>query len=97
MKGDKNPMWGKSHTENAKKVMSEKKIGVYEGINNPRSKILYQYDTELNLIKKWDFAKECCDFYKISRGNVSSCAKHNSTITSGYMIRYRFIFSFSEL
>lgn len=97
MSGDKNPMFGKKHKSISKKIMSDKKKGLYDGIKNPRSKAIYQYDKDLNLIKKWDYAKECCEFLNISRGNVSTCAKYNSEIKSNFMVRYGFIFSFVSL
>jgi len=52
MSGEKNPMYGKHHTEDAKSLMRNKKIGLYDGVNNPRAKELFQYDKDLNLIKK---------------------------------------------
>jgi hypothetical protein len=97
MSGEKNPMFGKKHTINTKKIMSDKKIGLYDGVKNPRSKPIYQYDKNLNLLKRWEYAKECCEFLKISRGNVSICANYNSNIKSDFMIRYGFIFSLTEL
>jgi hypothetical protein len=97
MSGEKNPMFGRNHTDISKKIMSEKKLGLYDGVNNPRSKTLYQYDTKLNLIKKWSYAKECCDFYKISRGNISTAAKYNSSKKTDFIIRHGFIFSFVSL
>ncbi len=57
---------------------------------------LYQYDTNLKLIKRWNFAKECCDFHQISRGNVSMAAKVNSERDKDFIIRHGFIFSFVE-
>ena len=96
MSGEKNPMYGKHHTEDAKSLMRNKKIGLYDGVNNPRAKELFQYDKDLNLIKKWPFAKDCCDFYNISRGNVSASAKINSYRHDNFIIRYGYIFSFIE-
>jgi hypothetical protein len=96
LSGEKNPMYGKQHTENAKLLMRNKKIGLYDGVNNPRAKELFQYDKDLNLIKKWTFAKDCCDFYNISRGNVSASAKINSHRHDNFIIRYGYIFSFVE-
>ena len=96
MSGEKNPMYGKHHTEDAKSLMRNKKIGLYDGVNNPRAKELFQYDKDLNLIKKWTFAKDCCDFYNISRGNVSASAKINSHRHDNLIIRYGYIFSFVE-
>ena len=96
LSGEKNPMYGKQHTENAKLLMRNKKIGLYDGVNNPRAKELFQYDKDLNLIKKWTFAKDCCDFYNISRGNVSTSAKINSHRHDNLIIRYGYIFSVVE-
>lgn len=36
--GDKNPMYGRHHTNDAKKIMSDKKKGLYIGSKHPRSK-----------------------------------------------------------
>lgn len=96
MSGDKNPMFGRHHSDRSKSIMRNKKIGLYDGVNNPRSKCLYQYDTNLKLIKRWNFAKECCDFHQISRGNVSIAAKVNSERDKDFIIRHGFIFSFVE-
>jgi hypothetical protein len=99
MDGENNPMWNRKHTVSAKKIMSEKKIGLYDGIKNPRSKAIYQYNRDLILIKKWNYAKECADFYKISRGNISTASKFNSTKNKDdkYITCSGFIFSFTEL
>jgi group I intron endonuclease len=98
MIGEKNPMFGKKHKSTSKTKMRQKKKGMYIGENNPRSKTIYQYDEQLLLIKEWRYAKECSDFYNISRGNISVAANHNSEIgVSKYMIRYGFIFSFVKL
>jgi len=98
MSGEKNPMFGKKHRDTTKKKMSEKKIGLYDGVNNPRAKPIYQYDDKVTFIKKWECAKECADFYNISRGNISSAAKYNSSLENmdKYMVRYGFIFSFTK-
>jgi hypothetical protein len=97
MCGENNPMWNKKHSNSAKKIMSEKKLGLYDGVSNPRAKSLYQYDDNLTLIKKWKFAKECCDFHGFSRGNVSSAAKTNSERNKDFIVRYGFVFSFVKL
>jgi group I intron endonuclease len=96
-KGDKNSMYGKSHSDSSKIKMRNKKIGKYIGDKNPRSRKLYQYDSELNLIKIWDFCKDCADNLSISRGNLSSFAKHNSDKPIRYKKLKEFIFSFSNI
>lgn len=77
----------------------EKKIGLYDGIKNPRAKVIYQYDKKLNLIKRWDYAKECADFYNISRGNISNSSKFNSVKNKDdkYRTCSGFIFLFTEI
>ena len=97
--GCKNPMYGKHHEKNAKEKMSNKKVGIYDGINNPRARKLYQYDRNNNLIKIWNFAKECAELYGMSRGNVSFTAKCNTNIDINeisipYKVVYGFIFKF---
>ena len=96
-KGDKNSMYGKSHKESAKEKMRIKKIGIYDGSKNPRARKLYQYDIDLNLIKIWDFCKECADYLNISRGNISSFANHNSKYPNSYKKLKGFIFSFKNI
>jgi group I intron endonuclease len=95
--GDKNSMYGKFHKESSKEKMRNKKIGIYDGDKNPRSKKLYQYDINLNLIKIWDFCKECADELGLSRGNISSFAKHNSNNPERYKKLKGFIFSFMNI
>lgn len=92
--GEKNSMYGKKHNEVTKNIMSNKKIGVYDGVNNPRSKKLYQYDINNNLIKCWDFAKECADFYNISRGNISTFSKNNTNVDLKSEGKYRVLSGF---
>ena len=92
--GERNSMYGKKHKKISKSIMSNKKIGVYDGVNNPRAKKLYQYDTDNNLIKCWDFAKECADFYNISRGNISTFSKNNTNVDLSGKGKYRILSGF---
>ena len=75
-KGEKNSMYGKKHTIKSKELMSIK-AKKRTGNKNSMAKKLYQYSLDGILIKEWDYCKEAVDYYKISRGNVSSAAKHN--------------------
>lgn len=84
--GISNNMFGKKHSDDSKKKMSNKKIGIYDGVKNPRAKKILQYDDNNLLIKEWSFAKECADFYNISRGNLSSFAKYNTQIDSNHSV-----------
>lgn len=73
-KGENNIMWGKKHKESSKKKMSERKKGLYDGVKNPRSREVFEYDSDNNLIRKWSYCKECAEFHGISRGNLSTYA-----------------------
>lgn len=79
-KGSGNTMWGRKHKESSKRKMSKMKMGIYEGTNNPRSRKVFEYNTDNVLIKEWSHCKECADYYKISRGNLSSYAKYNTNM-----------------
>lgn len=100
--GSNNPMFGKTHTDSSKKKMSERKIGVYDGPNNPRAKRLYQYDLSGNLINLWECATDCVNHYnysgiKLSRGNISSFAKNNSDLNNNLKRLNSFVFAFIEI
>lgn len=70
--------------------MSDKKIGIYDGVNNPRAKKIFQYDDDDHLVREWSYAKECADFFNISRGNLSTFAKHNTEAdTLDSPVKYR--------
>jgi hypothetical protein len=78
--GENNTMWGKKHKDSSKKKMSDKKKGIYVGVYNPRSREIFEYDDSNNLLRKWSHCKECADHHHISRGNLSTFAKHNTMI-----------------
>jgi hypothetical protein len=99
-KGSNNVMWGKKHKESSKKKMSEKKKGIYDGIRNPRSREVFEYDSNDNFIRKWSYCKECANHHRISRGNLSTYAKHNTNIdnddnTKKYKMLKNLIFKFN--
>ena len=79
---ESNPMYGKHHSDKTKSIMSNLKQGLYDGVKNPRARPIVQYDLNLNLLKIWDYAKECADLYNMSRGNIVTAAKHNTTLAS---------------
>ena len=99
--GNKNSMFGKKHSDNTKRKMRIKKIGIFDGVKNPRCRNninkIYQYTFDLILIKKWDCTKECANLYKISPGNISMTAKKNSKDPLYYLKVKNFIFSFTPL
>lgn len=96
----KNPMYGKKHKNTSLQLMRLNKLNRYEGDNNPNAKKLYEYNLDNTLKKVWTTAKECADYYNISRSNISTTAKHNTNIDNGqtlepYKIIYKkFLFKF---
>jgi hypothetical protein len=101
--GDRNPMWGKKHSPETITLLKERAKGRGTGKTNSRAKPVYQYDEQGNFLRKWEFAKECVDFYKeafginISRGNLSAAAQFNTTSKEKYKKTKGFIFSFVEI
>lgn len=55
--GEDNPMYGKHHTEETRKNLSE----LNKGSNHPRAKKVAKYDKQMNLIKIWDYAKQVAE------------------------------------
>lgn len=100
--GEKNGMWGKHFSDESKKKMRERKIGVYDGANNPRARKIYQYSLDGVLIRCWDCAIDCIRHYekegiKLSKGNMSVIARHNDIETNVIKRLSKFIFSFTEI
>ena len=85
--GDKNPFYGKVHSEEAKK-----KIGLANGVS------VIQMDLEGNIIKEFSTAKEAALFFnkpranseiiKVCKGYVSPSGKHYITAL-GYKWKYK--------
>lgn len=102
-KGVLNPMWGKKHSQRSRKAMSLQKIGKYVSEKNPMARKIYQYDAFGMLLNTWNCAKDCVDFYKaakidISRGNLSSAAKFNTLREDCELRRTKnFVFSFEPI
>lgn len=71
MSGVNNPMYGKHHSEESRKKMSDSRTGKYDGKNHPLHKPIYC--PELNSIF-WG-AKEASDLLGISKGNICSCCR----------------------
>jgi hypothetical protein len=100
--GKNNSMWGKHFSEESKKKMRERKLGLYDGSKNPRARKIFQYDLEGNLIKEWECAVDCVNHYviegiKLSRGNISGFSKHNSDENNSLKRLNKFVFSFIEI
>lgn len=81
---DKNPMWGRKHSEKTKQKQSAIAKKNKLGLDNPRAKPIFEYDEHNNIIKKWDYGKQCAKHYGISTGNLCLYSKLNSLRDSSF-------------
>lgn len=82
--GEKNPMFGKHHSEETKKKMSETRKGRHfsEETEFPSKKV-YQYDLEGNLISTWPTITKASEQNNISISGISWACK-NGKKSKGY-------------
>lgn len=88
--GDKNPMYGKHHTEETKKLISLHKIGTQANGNNPRAvKVICLNDDNV-----FDTIKQCAKYYGLHRDSVKRNCNHQylkSKYNFMYDIEYQFL------
>lgn len=84
--GSDNPMYGKNHSEETKKKMSETRKGMYEGEKNPRHKEVAQFDFNGNLIKIWKYIGEAEKELKIY--SISACCRGKRKSAGGFIWKY---------
>lgn len=66
------------------------KNSIYNKFHNkekPQSKIVYQYDKDLNLINTWSSASEC-ETHGFTRSKISNCCRGKSKTHKGYIWSY---------
>ena len=96
---EKNPFYGKHHTEETKKLMSEKHKGkklsdehrkrMSESQKGKGTKKIAQYDKDMNLIKIWNSGTEIVEELNLkSHGNIISCCKNKLKSAYGFVWRY---------
>ncbi len=78
------PMYGKHHSEETKKKISEHNRCKY----SPNSKPINQYDKDWNLIKTWDCTKEVERELHIDHSNLSKACKGKYEFLGGYRWKY---------
>ena len=100
MCGSENPMFGKHHTDDAKKKNSEsnksnwtddkrKTFGASRiGANNPNSKTVYQYDKNNNFIREWGSTKDVERELNIDHSSVAACARGRYKTAGGFVWKY---------
>ena len=100
MYGDKNPMFGRHHTEESKKKNREsnkanwtddkrKAFGeTRKSRNNPNSRMIYQYDKNGNFIRVWDSISDASRSLNIDVSSISACARGKYKTAGGYIWKY---------
>lgn len=100
MYGNKNPMFGKHHTEESKRKNSESNKANWTddkcrafgetriGAKNPNSKKVCQYDTNGNFIKEWDSTRDAARALNIDSSTIAKCARGKYKTAGGYIWRY---------
>lgn len=69
--GEKNHMWGEHHNEATKQKISETTLGE----KHHKSKRVYQYDTEGNMIGSFGSTREAGRYLKNDGTNIRACAR----------------------
>lgn len=99
--GSGGTFYGKTHTEETKKILSEKtrkwnlennkrvpKWGAEKGLDKIRRQILV-YDLNGKFVKEFKSCVEAAEFAKCFPSDVSVCASGKRTQTKGYIFRYK--------
>ena len=76
--GDKHPMWGKTHSEEAKKKIS---IG--------HSKVILQYDLDGSFIREWPSISNAAKELNIDNSAITKVCKGTLQKTKGFVFRYK--------
>lgn len=85
--GENNGMYGKKHTEETKALLKIK----HKGANNGNSRSVYQYDLNMNLIKKWNYIGEAVEVLglpKNAKNGIISCCRYRQKTAYGYKWKY---------
>ncbi|MBQ4122873.1 GIY-YIG nuclease family protein [bacterium] len=86
--GEKNPFYGKHHTEEWKCKQSKKVKKYHEKYGHPSIKRVIQYDKNNNLIKVWNSIKQVEDELKIHHSAISMCCQGKRKTAGGYIWKY---------
>lgn len=96
---ERNPMFGRTQTEETRRKISMAKKGkklsdeckkklsrALSGEKNPSAKPVLQYDQEMNLLAVWRYIEEAAK--ATGANNISSCCKGRLKTSGGYVWRY---------
>lgn len=94
-KGEKHPFYGKHHTEEARKKMSEANKGRKQSIEFIEKRFLkikkpiLQYDKDNNLIKEWSSSKDASVELNIDSSSITACCRGRLKTAGGYVWKYK--------
>lgn len=96
---ERNPMFGRTQTEETRRKISMAKKGkklsdeckkklsrALSGEKNPSAKPVLQYDQEMNLLAIWRYIEEAAK--ATGANNISSCCRGRLKTSGGYVWRY---------
>lgn len=86
--GKNNGMYGRKHTEVAKKIMSAASKVRNSGINNPHAKSVVFYDSRMCPVKEFSMIGEAAEAFGIHRACVAWAAKHSKP-THGLIFKFK--------
>ena len=90
LKGEKHPFYGKHHSEESKKKISEKMKGKCKGKDNPASKPILMYDREGNFIRRFECIADANEYFGKDRycSSIYECLKGRRKTTYGFIFKY---------
>lgn len=94
-KGEKHPMYGKHHTEEARKKLSEANKGKKQSSELIQKRMLkimkpiLQYDKDNNLIKEWTSSKNASVELNIDTSSITACCRGRLRTAGGYIWKYK--------
>jgi len=87
--GERNPMYGKKHTEETKQKQSECKRGKYVGDKNPFARAILQYKLTGEFIKEWNCINVAARELNINRNTIGKCCRGEFKQGRGFVWKYK--------
>ena len=82
--GKNNPLFGKHHSEETKKKISESQMGNHYKPTKP----ILQYTKDGEFIKEWTSAKEASRVLGINNSHIAACCKGKRKSSGGFVWKY---------
>lgn len=96
MSGENHPFWGKKRPEQSERMKGEgnPRFGVKCSeetkmkIRNAKSKKVYQYTIDGQLIQEWESSKDAAEFYKCTPSLINMACRGQVEKAKGYIWKY---------